>query len=95
MSKPTSTQRAYWMKTLWGWAEDRLSDPQFVECDSVLNYHIDAAAELATVKAQRDALLAVLEELWEDVSQGAIPNYDDPIRNKIVATIVIVKGADE
>lgn len=33
----TPKARQYWLDTLRGWAEDRLSEPQFAECSAVLD----------------------------------------------------------
>jgi alcohol dehydrogenase class IV len=51
--------------------------------------------ELAKVKAQRDALLDLLEYVYEDVSQGAIPNHNDEWYAKTDAAIATAKGTNE
>jgi hypothetical protein len=54
MSKPTPRTIAYWLNTVKGWAEDRLSDPQMAELESVLDYR---------TAIERDELLAACEAL--------------------------------
>lgn len=41
--RPSDKAVAYWIETLRGWAEDRLSDPQFAECEAVLNHLLEGS----------------------------------------------------
>lgn len=55
----TEKTRQYWIETLLGWAEDRLSEPQFDECQHALRQAApapapaapDLAAEVARLRA--------------------------------------------
>jgi hypothetical protein len=50
--------------------------------------------QLAAVTAQRDRLLAALEDVWEYLAQDTTPNWHDPIREEIPAAIAATKGID-
>ena len=67
----TDKTRKYWLSTLRGWAEDRLSPPQFAECCEVLDGMV---AETERLQAHADARLRVLEAAHVVVSDKAPEN---------------------
>lgn len=58
----TSNTRGYWIRTIRGWGEDRLSDPQYAELDAVITWYEDSAGERDELKDENAKLRAELAE---------------------------------
>lgn len=84
----TAKARRYWIDTLRGWAEDRLSEPQFAECDAVL-IELEQDAEGDTMTHTVKSLTAAIREATSLAELkklvGPSPEEDEQARKRIAA----------
>ena len=111
MNEPTNEVRSYWIAYLRNRGRTWLSKSEYAVLDSVLDWYNEAAGErdelrdeLATLKAQRDALLAALEALKHGDGcfceaafspPGCHPSHGKECQNACAAIAKATKGTAE
>jgi hypothetical protein len=90
MNEPTTEVRHQYLGAIRRWCAQPLSNPQYAELNSVLDWYEESAGErdelqdeLATLKAQRDALLALLI----DAKEALLNDEPDNLRGILAGDI--------